>query len=77
MEIEQKIKEKCEELRAGLQADGGDLEFVKVDLKNKRVQVRLKGACVGCPFSAATLKQFIEQNLKRVWPELKEVIAVE
>ncbi|MBU0649234.1 NifU family protein [Patescibacteria group bacterium] len=77
MEIERKIKQKCEELRAGLQADGGDLELVKVDLKNRRVQIRLKGACVGCPFSAATLKQFIEGNLKQVWPELKEVVAVE
>ena len=28
--MEEKIKAKLEELRAGLQADGGDLELVKI-----------------------------------------------
>ena len=77
MEIEQKIKQKCEELRPRLQADGGDMELVKVDLENKNVHVRFRGACAGCPFSTQTLKQLIEQSLKRVWPELESVIAVE
>ena len=47
--MEEKIKAKLEVLRAGLQADGGDLEFVKLD--GKVVYLRLVGHCGSCPFA--------------------------
>jgi len=74
--IEDKIKQKIEELRPGLQADGGDLELVEIDEKEKKVKVKLHGACVGCPMSEVTLKGFVLQNLKEEWPELEDVLAV-
>ena len=76
MGIEQKIKNKIEELRPSLQADGGDLELVAVDKEEKRVRVKLHGACIGCPMSEITLRGFVLEELKRVWPELKEVVPV-
>ena len=37
------------------------------------VIVRLKGHCHSCPHAMQTLKQGIEQALKRVIPEVKSV----
>ena len=66
--MEEKIKAKLEELRAGLQADGGDLEFVKLD--GKVVHLRLVGHCGSCPFAMMTLKDGIEVALQEIDPEI-------
>ena len=56
------IQAKLEELRAMLQADGGDMELVEID--GKTVRLRLRGACGCCPHAAATLKHGIERALR-------------
>ena len=66
--MEEQVKEKLETLRAGLQADGGDLEFVKME--GKVVYLRLVGHCGSCPFAMMTLKQGIEAGLREVDPEI-------
>ena len=66
--MEEKIKAKLEELRAGLQADGGDLELVKID--GKVVYLKLVGHCGSCPFAMMTLKQGIEVGLQEIDPEI-------
>ena len=66
--MEDQVKAKLEELRAGLQADGGDLEFVKMD--GKVVYLRLVGHCGSCPFAMMTLKQGIETALQEIDPEI-------
>ncbi len=60
--MEEQIKEVLEELRNALQADGGDLELVS--LKGTDVQVRLTGACGGCPHANQTLKDGIQRVLR-------------
>ncbi|MBM4147952.1 MAG: NifU family protein [Lentisphaerae bacterium] len=60
--MEQKIRDRLEQLRGMLQADGGDLEVVSVE--GASVKVRLKGACGGCPHAVMTLKQGIERILR-------------
>ncbi|NLF86265.1 MAG: NifU family protein [Lentisphaerae bacterium] len=60
--MEEKIKAKLEELRGMLQADGGDLELVKIE--GKSVFLRLRGACGGCPHAQATIKNGIERMLR-------------
>lgn len=47
------IAQTLEQIRPGLQSDGGDMELVSVD--GYKVKVRLKGACVSCGASNATL----------------------
>ena len=74
--IEEKIKKALDKVRPGMQADGGDVEFVKWNEKNGQVQVRLMGMCVGCPMAQITLKQGIEAEIKKAVPEVKEVVAV-
>jgi Fe-S cluster biogenesis protein NfuA len=60
--MDEKIKAKLEELRSMLQADGGDLEVVSIT--GKAVQLRLKGACGGCPHATMTIKQGLERILR-------------
>lgn len=62
-------------IRPAVQSDGGDLELVDVT-PDGVVQIRLHGACVGCPSSNITLQVGIERNLKTHIPEIKAVAAV-
>ena len=66
--MEEQVKEKLEALRAGLQADGGDLEFVKME--GKVVYLKLVGHCGSCPFAMMTLKQGIKAGLQEIDPEI-------
>ncbi len=74
--MKEKVKNTIEKIRPYLQADGGDIELIDVDEKNGVVKVRLLGVCGGCPMSMITLKQGVEQIIKKEIPEIKEVIAV-
>ena len=69
--MKSKVQAALEELRPYIQADGGDVELVRV--KDGVVTVRLTGHCVGCPSSTVTLKSGIEQHLKQRIPEVNEV----
>jgi Fe-S cluster biogenesis protein NfuA len=62
-------------IRPAVQADGGDVEYVGIT-QDGTVQIRLHGACVGCPSSQVTLKMGIERNLKNHIPEVAGVQAV-
>ena len=72
--MKEKINEALNKIRPSLQADGGDVEFV--DFVDGIVQVRLKGACAGCPMSTMTIKNGIEGYLKQTIPEVKSVEQV-
>ncbi len=73
--VEEKVKAVLEEVRTRLQADGGDVEFVSFE--DGVVNVRLKGACGGCPMATVTLKQGIESAVKKFVPEVKSVEKVD
>ncbi len=60
--MEATIKAKLEEMRGMLQADGGDLDLVKIE--GKSVYLRLRGACAGCPHAQMTIKNGIERMLR-------------
>jgi len=62
-------------IRPYIQGDGGDIELVDVTDQGV-VQVRLQGACVGCPASQMTLKLGVERNIKHHVPEVTEVVCV-
>ncbi len=74
-ELVQKVENVIEQVRPYLQADGGDINFVELTDDNT-VNVELTGACGTCPFSTMTLKNGVEATLKRVLPEIKEVVAI-
>ena len=67
--MEEKIRAKLEDLRAYLQADGGDLEIVNIE--GKTVQLKLRGACGGCPHATMTIKNGLERVLREeIDPEI-------
>ncbi|MFC1929162.1 NifU family protein [Chloroflexota bacterium] len=72
--MKEKVEEALNKIRPMLVADGGNVELV--DVNDGTVQVRLTGACGGCPMAAMTLKMGIEKILKQEIPEVKEVVAV-
>ncbi len=75
VELKERVKSEIDKLRPYLQADGGDLEFVELTDENI-VKVKLLGACGSCPYSLMTLKQGVEQALKKAIPEVEAVEQV-
>ncbi|MGI6296740.1 MAG: NifU family protein [Armatimonadota bacterium] len=70
--MRERVNEVMELIRPNLQADGGDVELVNVT-DDGIVQVRLQGACHGCPMAAMTLQMGIERILKKEIPEVQGV----
>ena len=70
-----KIKDLLDRMRPFLIDDGGDLEFI--EYKDKKVYVRLTGACKDCSMIDYTLKDGIEEMIKTEIPEVEEVINVD
>ena len=60
---EDNVKQALDKICPALQADGGNIELVKVE--GEKVFVKLQGACVGCPMAAITLKQGVEVTLRK------------
>jgi Fe-S cluster biogenesis protein NfuA len=73
--IKEKVEEVLGKVRPMLQRDGGDVELIDVQ-EDGIVKVRLTGACSGCPMSTMTLKNAIEETIKKEIPEIKAVEQV-
>lgn len=75
-DLEKQIIQMLEEyVRPAVEQDGGAIHFKSFD--NGVVTLILKGSCSGCPSSIVTLKSGIENLLKKMVPEVKEVVAEE
>ncbi len=72
--IVEKIKDLIDTyVKPAVEMDGGNIEFHKYE--EGRVFVLMQGSCSGCPSSTVTLKAGIEGMLKRMVPEVQEVVA--
>ncbi|SMB96685.1 Scaffold protein Nfu/NifU [Hymenobacter roseosalivarius DSM 11622] len=60
-------------VRPAVEQDGGNITFKSY--QDGIVTVNLQGSCSGCPSATVTLKSGIENLLKRMVPEVKEVVA--
>lgn len=75
-EIEVKIIEVLEQyIRPAVEGDGGSITFKNYN--DGVVTVQLRGSCSGCPSATITLKAGIEALLKKMVPDVKEVVAQE
>lgn len=73
-DIVKKIKELLENyVKPAVEMDGGAISFK--EYSNGKVTLALQGSCSGCPSSMITLKSGIEGMMKRMIPEVKEVVA--
>lgn len=73
--LNEKVQSVLDKVRPMLQRDGGDVELVDVQ-DDGIVKVKLTGACSGCPMSTMTLKNAIEETIKKEIPEIKSVEQV-
>ncbi len=62
------------EVRPAVAMDGGDIIFY--GFKDGVVSLHLQGSCSSCPSSVMTLKMGVENRLKMLIPEVREVIQV-
>jgi len=73
-DIEVKIKGALDRyVKPAVEMDGGAISFVSFEAG--KLTLALQGACSGCPSSTVTLKQGIENLMKRMVPEVEEVVA--
>ena len=73
-DIEVKIQQILNDyVRPAVEQDGGAIAYKSFD--EGVVTVELRGSCSGCPASTVTLKAGIENLLKRMVPEVTEVVS--
>jgi len=75
-ELRKEVEDALDKVRPSLEADGGGVEFVGIT-DDKVVEVRLQGACKGCPMSQMTLAMGIGRVLRQEVPEVTDVRAVD
>ncbi|MGC6470604.1 MAG: NifU family protein [Flavobacteriales bacterium] len=71
-----KIEDALAQVRPFLESDGGDIRLVEVT-DDFIVKVKLLGACSDCQVSMMTLKAGVEQTIKKVLPQVKEVVDID
>ena len=69
-----KIKQMLDQyVKPAVEMDGGAIQFKSYE--DGKVNLMMQGSCSGCPSSMITLKAGIEGMMKRMIPEVKEVVA--
>ena len=64
-----------DELRPYAESHGGAIELESIT--DGVVKVKMLGSCDGCPSSAATLSQGVEEALRRHWPNFRALELVD
>jgi len=73
-ELKASVEIALQEIRPYLEADGGNISLVEIT--DDTVSVQLEGACLGCSVNQMTLKNGVEETIKRHAPQIKKVIEV-
>ena len=72
LDLETRVRQALEAVRPYLRSHGGNVELLRVG--DGVVHLRLDGSCEGCPSSAVTMRQTIEQA---IYSRAPEVVAVQ
>jgi Fe-S cluster biogenesis protein NfuA len=72
LDLETRVAQALEQVRPYLRSHGGDVALL--GLRDGAVRLRLEGSCHGCPSSAVTMRQTIEEAILGRAPD---VIAIE
>jgi Fe-S cluster biogenesis protein NfuA len=72
LDLEARVQQALEQVRPALRGHGGNVELLGV--RDGVVRLRLEGNCHGCPSSAVTMRQTVEEAILGKAPD---VIAVE
>jgi Fe-S cluster biogenesis protein NfuA/nitrite reductase/ring-hydroxylating ferredoxin subunit len=71
--LNERIEQALDSVRPMLKGHGGDVELVAVRPPN-RADIRLIGACSGCPSSELTLSEGVEKAIREHCPEVTEIV---
>jgi Fe-S cluster biogenesis protein NfuA/nitrite reductase/ring-hydroxylating ferredoxin subunit len=73
--LAERIEQALASIRPLLQGHGGNVELVKVEAPDT-VEIKLSGACDGCPSSSLTLTEGIEKAIREHCPEITTIRKV-
>jgi Fe-S cluster biogenesis protein NfuA len=68
LSMEDRVRQALEQVRPYLHSHGGNVELLGID--DGVARLRLEGSCKGCPSSAVTMKQTIEEAILAKAPDL-------
>jgi Fe-S cluster biogenesis protein NfuA len=71
LDLEERVRLALEEVRPALRGHGGNVELL--DVRDGVVRLRLEGNCHGCPSSAATMRQTVEEAIVGKAPDVLAV----
>jgi len=71
LDLESRVGQALEKVRPYLHSHGGNIELL--GLTDGIVRLRLHGSCHGCPSSAQTLKQTIEEAIFEIAPDVTAI----
>ncbi len=70
--LHERVEAALDSVRPYLASHGGDVELVGITPPDT-VEIRLKGACDGCPAAGLTLSEGVEKAIKEYCPEIKTI----
>lgn len=73
-DLETRVRGALDKTRPYLKSHGGNVELVDIDAAGT-VRLRLQGSCHGCPSSAMTLKNAIEQAIHEAAPDVTAIVV--
>ncbi|MBP1657556.1 MAG: nitrogen-fixing NifU domain protein [Bacteroidetes bacterium] len=74
-EVETRIQNALTQVRPYLQADGGDVTFVRMR-DDGILELSWTGTCKICPMSVMTLRAGVERTIMKEVPEVRRVETV-
>jgi Fe-S cluster biogenesis protein NfuA len=74
LDLETRVRQALDKVRPYLHSHGGNVELLGID--QGVVRLRLEGSCHGCPSSAMTLKQTIEEAICEKAPDVVSIQVI-
>jgi len=70
-----RIEASLDGIRPYLEADGGNIKVLEVT-EDKTLRLEFVGNCGSCPMSTMTFKAGVEEAVKRLVPEIKNIEVI-
>jgi len=74
-DIISRIEASLDDIRPYLEADGGNIRVLEVT-ENKTLRLEFMGNCGSCPMSTMTFKAGVEEAVRRLVPEIKNIEVI-
>jgi len=72
----EKVENAIQQIRPFLEADGGNIKLIEIT--NEMIaKVQLIGSCRDCSMSQFTMKNGVEESIRRNVPEIKQVVTID